>query len=123
MPSDCGAKVWSWSCQFRVVHRPPSIPQRRKFLPDRNEVEEVPHISISVLHYSLPLRCSPWQRSQDIESDTFEGCSNIVAMQLPRATYLWPSELNRHHRTCTTVPRQLTLPQQGIALELGAKFS
>ncbi|GFU49394.1 hypothetical protein TNCV_2161921 [Trichonephila clavipes] len=48
-----GAKVWSWSCQLRVVHRPPSIPQRRNFFPDRNEVEEVPISRYPVLHYSL----------------------------------------------------------------------
>ncbi|GFT44048.1 hypothetical protein TNCV_2452461 [Trichonephila clavipes] len=118
MPSDCGAKVWSWSCQFRVVHRPPSIPQRRNFFLIGMKLKKLPHISI----YSAALQPSRYEVPGYRKAIRSKKVPNIVAMQLPRLRIFGPFRAEQasqdlHH--CST--SGLTYSQQ-TALELGASF-
>ncbi|GFW34438.1 hypothetical protein TNCV_500561 [Trichonephila clavipes] len=112
MPSDCGCKgvvlvlsIYSSQTPFNTAET--------KFLPDRNEAEEVPHISISSaatasIATTQSLAEVPGYRKRYVRR-VLQHCSDAASLGY---VSLAPSELNRHHRTCTTVPRQLTLPQK-----------
>ncbi|GFU61776.1 hypothetical protein TNCV_4612531 [Trichonephila clavipes] len=56
----------------------------------------------------------------DTSRRVLQHCSDAASLDY---VSLALPELNRHHRTCTTVPRQLTFAPSRIAPELGAKFS